>query len=206
MEFTSMIEYKDGHIPSPLIIFECTVLSIALLECQMNNGVCPKASKSKLKVDRADHSNYFNINNDGGKNTSYCTGMGCILLTLPGIADTNTYLMNTWNTPPESYQQKVYKITRASVKHQIQQAENPKTAVVISVEAELVDHAIILDYLPSEVGLVEHEIGSANPDIAIDSHCTDDKLHFGMPECSRDDEADGGASDKCDAISTACQR
>jgi hypothetical protein len=47
----------------------------------------------------------------------------------------------------------VYNYTLATGKHQIQQAENPTPAVVISVEAALVDNAILLDYLTSEVVL-----------------------------------------------------
>jgi hypothetical protein len=62
-----MINDKDGHIPSPLIMFTCTALRHALLEWQKNEGVHPKASKSKLKADRPDRSNYFNHKNDGGK-------------------------------------------------------------------------------------------------------------------------------------------
>jgi len=62
-----------------------------------------------------------------------------------------TFWMNTWNTLPESYQQRVYKTTLATVKHQIQQAENPMPAVVIWVEAAHVDDAILLDYLISVV-------------------------------------------------------
>jgi hypothetical protein len=47
----SMIDAKDGHIPSPLIMSTCTVLRHALLQWQKNKGVHPKASKSKLEVD-----------------------------------------------------------------------------------------------------------------------------------------------------------
>jgi len=57
--YNSMINDKDGHIPSPLIMFTCTALGHALLEWQKNKGVHPKASKSTLKVDRPDHSNYL---------------------------------------------------------------------------------------------------------------------------------------------------
>jgi hypothetical protein len=60
-----MIDDKDGHIPSPLIMFTYTTLRHALLEWQKNKGVRPKASKSKLKADRSDHSNYYNCKNDG---------------------------------------------------------------------------------------------------------------------------------------------
>jgi len=119
----------------------------------MKKGVHRKASKSKLKVDRPDRSNYFNYKNDGGKITSCYAVTGRKLLTSPGVADTYTFLMNTWNTLPESYQQRVYKNTLATVKCLIQQAENPTPAVVISVEAARVDDPILLDYLTSEVAL-----------------------------------------------------
>jgi hypothetical protein len=66
--------------------------------------------------------------------------------------------MNTWNTPPESYQQRVYNNTLATVKRQIQRVENPMPAVVISVEAARVDNAILRDYLTSEVALEEPDI------------------------------------------------
>ena len=148
-----MINDKDGHIPSPLIMFTCTALHHALLEWQKNKGVHPKASKSKLKANRPDRSNYFNHKNDGGKIASCCAVTGRKLLTSPGVADTYTFLMNTWNTLPESYQQRVYKNTLATVKCLIQQAENPTPAVVISVEAARVDDPILLDYLTSEVAL-----------------------------------------------------
>jgi hypothetical protein len=55
-----MINHKDGHIPSPLIMVTVTTLRHALLEWQKNQGVHPKASKSQLKADRPDRSNYFN--------------------------------------------------------------------------------------------------------------------------------------------------
>jgi hypothetical protein len=44
--YNSMINDKDGHIPSPLIMFTCTALRHGLLEWQKNKGVYPKASKS----------------------------------------------------------------------------------------------------------------------------------------------------------------
>jgi hypothetical protein len=198
-----MINDKDGHIPSPLIMFTCTALRHAILEWQKNKGVYPKASKSKLKADRPDHSNYFNHNNDGGKMASCCAAMSPKLLTSPGIADTYTFLMNTWNTLPESYQQRVYNNTLATVKHQIQQVENPMPAMVISTEAASVDNAILLDYLTSEVALEEPEIGSTDPNILIDNNCTDDELHFRMPGGSGDYEDEGDESDEHDAIRTA---
>jgi hypothetical protein len=97
----------------------------------------------------------------------------------------------------------VYNNTLATVKRQIQQAENPTPAVVISVEAVYVNNAIRLDYLTSEVSLVEPEIGRTVSNIPIDNNCTDDGQHFRMPGCSGDfaDESDGS-----DAIPTARQR
>jgi len=144
-----MIDNKDGHIPSPLIVFTCTALCYALLEWQQNKGVHPKASKSKLKADRPHYSNYFNYKNDSGKNATCCTATGRKLLTSCGVADTYTFFINTWNTLPESYQQRVDKNTLATVKHQIQQAENPMPAAVISTKAAPVDNDILLDYLHS---------------------------------------------------------
>jgi hypothetical protein len=81
-------------------MFSGTALRHALLEWQKNKGVHPKASKSNLKADRPDRSNYFNYTNDGGGNASCCAAMGPKLLTTPGVADTFTFLMNTWNTLP----------------------------------------------------------------------------------------------------------
>jgi len=201
-----MINDKDGHIPSPLIMFSCTALHYALLEWQKNKGVHPKASKSKLKADRPDRSNYFNHKNDGGKNASCCAATDPKLLTSPGVADTYRFLMNTWNTLSESYQQRVYNNTLASGKHQIQQAENPTPAVVISTEAASVDNAIRLDYLISEVALEEPEIGSTDPNIPIDNNCTDDELHFWMPGGSGNYKDQGDESDEHDAIHTASLR
>jgi len=201
-----MINDKDGHIPSPQIMFTYTTLRHALLEWQKNKSVNPKASKSKLKADRPYPSNYFNYKNDCGKNASCCAVMGCKLLTSPGVADTYRFLMNTGNTLPESYQQGVYKNTLATVKRQIQQTENPIPAVIISVEAVRVDNAILLDYLTSEVALEKPEIGSTDPNIPIDNNCTDDELHFGMPGGSRDYDDEGDECDERDAILTASRR
>jgi len=201
--YNSMIDNKDGHIPSPLIMFTCTALRHALLEWQKNKGVHPKASKSKLKADKPDRSNYFNYKNDGGKNASCCIAMSRKLLTSPGVADTYTFLMNTRNTLPESNQQRMYKNTLGTVKRQIQQAKNPAPAKVISVEAARVYNAILLDYLTSKVALQEPEIGSTDPNIPIDNNCMDDELHFGMQGGSRDYLDEGDKSDKRDAIPTA---
>jgi len=145
-----MIDDENGHIPSPLIPFTCTVLRNDLMEWQENKGGHPKASKSKLKADRPDRSNYFNFKTDSVKNTSCCSATGRKLRTSPGIADTYPFLMNTSNSPPQSYKQRLYKNTLAIAKRQIQQAENPTPAMVISMGAEPVDNAILHDYLTSE--------------------------------------------------------
>jgi len=198
-----MIDDKDGHIPSLRIVFNCTTLRHARLAWQKNKGVHPKASKSKLKADRPDRSNYFNYTNDGGKNASCCAATGRKLLTSPGVANTFAFLTNTWNTLPESCQQRVHNNTLATVKHQIQQAENPTPDVVISVEAARVDNSILLDYLTSEVALEQPEIGSTDPNIPMDNNRTDDEVHFGMPGGSGDYQNEGDESDVPDAIPTA---
>jgi len=161
--YNSMIHDKDSHIPSSLIMFTCTVLPHAVLEWQKNNHVYPKVSKSKLKVDRLDRSNYFNHRIDGGKLASCYAVMGRKLLNWSDVVDTYTFLMHTWNTLLESYQQRAYNNSLATVKRQIQQAENPTPAVVISVEAARVDNAMLLGYLASGVALGEPENGSTDP-------------------------------------------
>jgi len=201
--YHSMIDDKDGHIPSPLIMCTCTMLHHALPEWQMNKGVHLTASKSKQKEDRPDRPNYFNCKNDSGKNASCCAATGRKLLTSPGVADTYTFLMNTWKTLPESYQQRVYTNTLATVKRQIQQAENPMPAVVVSVEAAPVDNAILLDNLISKVALEEPEIGSTDPNIQIDNNCTDDELHFWIPRAAGDYKGNGDISDMRNSIPTA---
>jgi len=123
--YHSMIDDKDGHIPLPLFMLSCTALRHALLGWQMNKSVHPNASKSKLKVDRPDHSNFFNNKKDGGKNPSCWAALDHELLTLPGMAATYAFMMNTWKTLPESYQQRVYKFTLATVKRQIQTGGEP---------------------------------------------------------------------------------
>jgi hypothetical protein len=204
--YNSMINDKDGHISSPLIMFTCTVLCHSFLEWQQNNGVHPKTSKSKLKADRSDRSNYFNHINGGGKNASCCSAKGPKLLTSPGVADIYTFLMDTWNTLPESYQLRVYNNTLAPVKRQIQQVENPTPAVVIITEAGSVDNAILLDYLTSEVAHEEPEIGRTDPNIPIDNNCMDDELHFGMPGGSGDYKDEGDKRDGHNAIHTSSRR
>jgi hypothetical protein len=100
----------------------------------------------------------------------------------------------------------VYKNTLATVKRQIQQAENPTPAAVISMEAARVDNAILVDYLTSEVALEEPEIGSTNPNIPIDNNCMDDELDFGMPGGCEDYDDEGDEIDESDAIPTASRR
>jgi len=113
-----MIDDKDGHIPLQQIMFTCTALRHTLLEWQKNKAVHPKASMSKLNTDWPDCLNYFDYKNDHGYNTSCCAATGRKLLTLPGVADTYTLLMNTCNMLPESYQQRLYENTPATVKGQ----------------------------------------------------------------------------------------
>jgi hypothetical protein len=115
--------------------------------------------------------------------------------------------MNTWNSLlPESYHQRVYNNTDATVNRQIQQVENLKPAMVISVEAARVDNAILLDYLASEVALQEPEIETTDPNIPIDKIWRDDELHFGMPGVSEDYIDDGDESDDHDTIPTPSWR
>jgi len=78
--YNPMIDNKEGHIPSPLMMFTCTALCHAPLEWQKNKDVHPKASKSKLDAYRTDYSNYFNCKNERGKIVSYCAEMGRKLL------------------------------------------------------------------------------------------------------------------------------
>jgi hypothetical protein len=79
-------------------------------------------------------------------------------------------------------------------------------AVVISLEAVRVDNAILLDYLTTEVALEQPDIGSTDPNLLIDSHCTYEDLQFGMPGDSGDCEDYGEDSDERDAISTNSRR
>jgi hypothetical protein len=178
-------------------------LRYALLEWQKNKAVQPKGSQSTLKADSPDHSNYFNHKNDDGEISSRLIITDGKLLTSPGVADTYTFLMNTWNTLPESYQLRVYNNILATAKCQIQQAENRMSPVVISVEAAQVDNAIFLDYLVSEVALGEHGIGSTDPNILINNNCTDDEHNFGMHGGSGDNHDEGDENDNCNAFPTA---
>jgi len=162
-------------------MFTFTAWRHALLQCQKNKGGHLRASKSKLKADSPDHLNNFNYKNDRGTDSSCGAAPGPKLLTSPGIADTYTFMMNTWNILPESYQQRVYTNTLCTVKRQIHQAENPMPDVVISSEAARVHNAIHPDILSSEVTLEMAEIGSTDPNIPIHNNCTDTDLHFRMP-------------------------
>jgi hypothetical protein len=114
--------------------------------------------------------------------------------------------MNTWNTLPESYQQRVYNNTRATVKRQIQLMENTTPAMVISIEAARVGNPVLLHLTSSYVVFEEPVIGSTDPNIPIDNNCVEDKLDFGTPlgSCNYEDEGD-----ECvmhDAIPTASQK
>jgi len=176
--YNSMVDDKDSHIPSPQIMNTCTAWRYTLLVWQKMKGVHPNASKSKLKAGRPDHSHYLNYKNDGGQNESYCPATCRMPLTSPGIADTYTFLMNAWNTLPESFQQRVYENTLATVKRQIQQVEDHTPAMVMSVEAAHVDIAILFNYLTFEVALEEPEIENHWP-----NHPARQQLHEWQTAC-----------------------
>jgi len=156
-----------------------------------------------LKANRPDSSNYFNYKNGCVENTSCCAATGKIFLTLPGVAAMYTFLLNTWKTILESYQQRVNKNTLAAVKRQIQQVEDPLSAMMIDVEAARVENAIFLHYLPSKVALKYLEIGCTDPNIPIDNHCLDVQPHFGMPEVSGEYNEDRDPSNARDTVLTA---
>jgi len=152
---------------------------------------------------RPGHPKYFNYKIDIGKIASCRAVIGRKLLTLPGVVDTYMFSMITWNTLLESYQLMVYKNTLATVKRQIQHAENTMPAMVSSVEAARFDDAILLHYMTSEVALEEPEIRGTDPNNPIDHKCMVDKLHFWIPLGSRDYVDEGDKSDERDAIPTA---
>ena len=106
-----------GGWPGPVsnTMSTCTTLRLTLLEWQMNKGVHLKVSNSKLKADRPDRSNYFNYMNKSSSNASCCTATCRELLTSTCVADMYIFLMNTWNTLPESYQQRLYKYSLPTV-------------------------------------------------------------------------------------------
>jgi hypothetical protein len=96
----------------------------------------------------------------------------------------------------------VYKTTVATVKLQIQQLENPRPAMVISVEAACLDNSILLVYLTSKLALRKPEIGGTDPNITLYNNYTDDELHFGMPRGSGNYEDEGDETEQFDAIPT----
>jgi hypothetical protein len=142
----------------------------ALLEWQTNKGIHPKAFKSKVKADKPDRSNDFNYKNDGGKIASCFAAPGRKLLNLPGVPDTYTFLINTWNTQPARYRHMVYKNTPATVKRPIQRAENPTPAAVINTAAAHVDNASLIEYLTCKVELDEPENRSTDRNIPINNN------------------------------------
>jgi len=150
----------------------------------MNKAVYLKASKIKLNADTPGWSNCFTFTNDCGKNASCSDAMSCKLLPFLVMADTYTFLMNTWNTLPESYQQRIFKNTLATVQHQSQQAANRIPAVVISVDAAGIENAILLIYATSKAALEEPGIGPTDYNATIDNNCMDDVLHVRMPRGS----------------------
>jgi hypothetical protein len=97
----------------------------------------------------------------------------------------------------------VYNNTLATVKHRIQQAENPTPAMVVSMEAALDDNAILLDYLTSEVILEEPDIRSTDLTIPINTKGMDKKYHVMMPAGSGDYDDQGDESDLRNAIPIA---
>jgi hypothetical protein len=114
--------------------------------------------------------------------------------------------MNTWNTLPESYQQRVYDNPPATVKSHIQQVVNAMPAVVISLDAARVDNGILPDYFTSEVALEEPEIGITDPNIPIDNNCTDDEVDCGIPGGSGDYEDEGDENEVRNNIHTCSLR
>jgi len=141
--------------------------------------------------------------NYGGNYASCFAAIGRKLLTLPVVADRYTFLMKTWNTLPESYQERMNKNTLATVKRQIKQAENSMPSMVISVKAARIDNTSFVNYLNSEVGLEDPEIGGTDKNVPIDDNCTDDELHVGRPRVSGDGNDEGDKRGEREAISTA---
>jgi hypothetical protein len=184
-------------------MFTCIALRHAPLEWQKNKGVHLQASKSKLNVDSPDPSNNFNHKSESGKNESCCAATSPKLLTSPGIPDTYTFLMTTWNSLPVSSKQTVYSNSLATFMRHIQQMDNPKPAVVISMEAERVHNPILLENVTSKVSHEKPEIGSTDPNIPIDNNCTDDEHDFVMSTGSGDYEKAGDESEMSDTIPTA---
>jgi hypothetical protein len=78
--------------------------------------------------------------------------------------------------------------------------------VVISVEAALVDNAIVLDYSTSEVAHEQCAIRSTDQNIPIDNNGTHDEPQFGMPGGSGKYYDEGAESNERDAMPTASRR
>jgi len=114
--------------------------------------------------------------------------------------------MITCDTLLASYQQRVCINTHATVRHQMQHAENPTPAVIICMEATRVDNAIHPDYLTSEMALEKPEIRSTDPTIPIHNNCTDDELHFSIPGGCEEYDDDGDEINVSDSIATASRR
>ena len=89
------------------------------------------------------------------------------------------------------------------MKHQIQQAENPTPAAVITTEAACVDNTILLHYLTSEVAFEEAAIRRSDRNIPIDNNCTYEELHFGIPRGCKNYQDVGDVIDESDANPTA---
>jgi hypothetical protein len=64
----SVIDNKDGHIPSKQTMFTCTAFCHSLVEWPQNKSVHTKSSKSKLNPNSPDRSDYLKHNNHSGKN------------------------------------------------------------------------------------------------------------------------------------------
>jgi len=157
-----MIDTNKSHIPLPLIMFTCAVLHHAFQEWQQNSDVPPKASKSKLKADTADYSTCINCHINGGMTASCSARTDGRLLTSPAIADTDTFWMNSCNTPLEHYQQRVYVNIPAIRSYKIQQVENPIPARN-STEAASVDNITLFYNVGSKVLKYEHAFRSTDP-------------------------------------------
>ena len=100
----------------------------------------------------------------------------------------------------------MYRNTLATVKHRIQEAENPKPADVLRTEIVSVNNGILLDCLTSEVALEKPRIRCTEPDIPMDNNRPDDELHFRMPGGSEDYDDVGDEIDKSDVIPTTSWR
>jgi len=113
--------------------------------------------------------------------------------------------MNTGNTLPDSYQERVYNNTHATEKREIQQAENQTPALVIRIESLHVGNAIFLGDLASEVELREPEIKSTDPHSPMTNICMDDEHYSGMQRGSRDFEDEDDKSDNSGTIPSTSQ-